>query len=70
MANNGMSKPLFIVILLVLVVNAVISTANVIEDGILLRRVIPAACWIIAAIGWIAGYARRAGRGGDGMRTP
>ena len=43
-------------ILLIFLVNAVFSTVNEIEDGFLLRRVIPAVCWSVATIIWIASY--------------
>ena len=56
MKNGNISKILYIVILFILLVNAVTSTANVIEDDAILRRVIPAVCWSIAAIIWTATY--------------
>lgn len=56
MQDSNISSTLFIVILLVFLVNAIISTANVIEDGASLRRVIPAVWWVIATIIWIASY--------------
>jgi hypothetical protein len=58
MQNSNISRTLFIVILLIFIINVIISTANVIEDGTLLRRVIPAVCWSIATIIWIALYLR------------
>jgi len=58
MQNRHISRTLFIVIMLVFLLNAIISTVNVIEDGALLRRVIPAVCWSIATIIWIASYLR------------
>jgi hypothetical protein len=45
--------------LLFFLLNAVISTANVMEDGALMRRVIPAVCWGVATILWIAAYVRK-----------
>jgi hypothetical protein len=60
MQNGNVSRTLFIVILLILLLNAIISTANVIEDGALLRRVIPAICWSIATVLWVALYSRKA----------
>jgi peptidoglycan/LPS O-acetylase OafA/YrhL len=60
MQNSNVSRTRFIVILLILLLNAIISTANVIEDGALLRRVIPAICWSIAAVLWIVLYPRKA----------
>lgn len=56
MKNGNISKILYMVILLILLVNAVTSTANVIEDDAILRRVIPAVCWSIAALIWTAVY--------------
>ncbi|HEC88865.1 MAG TPA: hypothetical protein ENI52_06085 [Thermoplasmata archaeon] len=46
--NSNISRTFFIEILLIFLLNAIISTANVIEDGALLRRVIPTVCWSIA----------------------
>jgi hypothetical protein len=37
-------------------VNTISSAAKVIEHGAILRRVIPAACWGIATIIWVASY--------------
>ena len=54
MQNSNVSRTLFFVVLLIFILNAIVSTANVIEDGALLRRVIPAACWGIATVTWIA----------------
>jgi fumarate reductase subunit D len=62
MQNSNISKTVFIVILLIFLLNAIISTANVIEDGAILRRVIPAVCWTLAAIIWIASYLRKSQR--------
>jgi uncharacterized membrane protein YtjA (UPF0391 family) len=59
MRSSNISRILFILVLLVLLLNTVISAANAIEDGILLRRVIPAVCWGIASIIWIASYFRK-----------
>jgi hypothetical protein len=56
MKNGNISKILYMVILLILLVNAVTSTANVIEDDAILRRVIPAVCWSFAALIWTAAY--------------
>ncbi len=56
MQNINISRTLFIVIFLIFFLNAIISTANVFEDGALLRRVIPAVCWGIATVIWIATY--------------
>jgi hypothetical protein len=56
MQDNNISRTLFIVILLILLVNTITSAANVIENGAILRRVIPAACWGIATIIWVASY--------------
>jgi hypothetical protein len=56
MQNWHISRTLFIVTMLVFLLNAIISTVNVIEDGALLRRVIPAVCWNIATLIWIASY--------------
>jgi hypothetical protein len=55
----NISRTLFIVILLIFLLNVIISTANVIEDGALLRRVIPAVSWSIATLIWIASYLRK-----------
>ena len=60
MQNRDISRTLFIVILLIFLLNEIISTTNVIEDGALLRRVIPAVSWSIATIIWIASYLRKA----------
>jgi hypothetical protein len=60
MQNSNISRTLFVVTLLIFLLNAIISTANVIEDGALLRRVIPAVCWSIATIIWIASYLGKA----------
>lgn len=56
MQNINISRTLFIVIFLIFFLNAIISTANVFEDGALLRRIIPAVCWGIATVIWIATY--------------
>jgi hypothetical protein len=61
--NRTVSKAVFIVVLLILLINAVVSAASVIEDGVLLRRAVPAACWTIATIAWVAAGGRRASRG-------
>jgi hypothetical protein len=37
-----------------------VSTANLIEDGALLRRVVPALSWILATVIWIAVHLGRA----------
>jgi Flp pilus assembly protein TadG len=60
MQNRGVSRTLFVVILLILLLNAVVSTGNAIEDGASLRSAVPAACWIIATGVWITGGRRRA----------
>ena len=60
MQNNNLSRTLFFVILLIFLLNAIVSTANIIEDGALLRRVVPAVCWSIATIIWMASYLRKA----------
>jgi len=62
MQNIHISRTLSIVILLILLLNAIVSTANVIEDGALLRRVIPAVCWGIATVIWIAIYLSKSKR--------
>jgi len=59
MQNDNISRTLFVVLLLIFLGNAIISTANVVEYGALLRRVIPAACWSIATIIWIASYLKK-----------
>jgi len=56
MQNINISRTLSILILLIFLLNAIVSTANIIEDGALLRRVIPAACCGIATVIWIAIY--------------
>ena len=56
MRRGSVSKTLFVVILLVLLLNATVSTANVVEDGVLLRRLLPAACWIVATVIWVTAY--------------
>ena len=56
MNNEPITKPLFIGILLILILNAAISTGNLIQDGAILRRIIPTASWSIAVIGWIVFY--------------
>ena len=53
MRRGGVSRTLFVVVLLVLLLNAAVTTANVVEDGVLLRRVLPAACWIGATVIWV-----------------
>ena len=57
--NVKISRTLFFVILPIFLVNAIINTANVIEDGAVLQRVIPAVCWSIATIIWIVSYLRK-----------
>lgn len=59
MRDRNISRTLFIVILLILLINAISSTANLIEDGALLRRVIPAVSWSVATIIWIIFYLRK-----------
>jgi hypothetical protein len=44
------------VVLIIFILNAVISTLNVIEDGALLRHVFPAISWSIGVIIWTAAY--------------
>jgi len=56
MQDSNISRTLFIVTLLIFLVNAITSAANVIADGAILRRIIPAACWCIATIIWVASY--------------
>jgi len=58
-ANNNISRTLFIVILLIVLINAILSTANLIEDGVILRRVIPAVSWTIGTIIWIVAYLKK-----------
>jgi hypothetical protein len=60
--NSNISRALFIIILLILLLNAIISTANLIEDGVVLRSVIPAISWVIAATLWIVAYFRNNSR--------
>jgi len=63
MRKRGVSRAVFIVVLLILLLNAVVSTANVIAEGVLLRRAVPAACWIIAATVWGAvGWRQASGK--------
>jgi len=59
MQKSNISRTLFIVILLILLINASLSIANLIEDGALLRRVIPAVSCGIATIHWIGYYLRK-----------
>jgi len=59
MQNKSVSKTRFAAVSVFLFLNAVVSTANVVQDGALLHRVIPAASWIIATVVWIAAYRRR-----------
>jgi hypothetical protein len=51
MKNRNIPRTLFIVILLIFLVNAISSVAKAIEDG---ASFIPAVCWSIASIIWIA----------------
>ncbi|MGD2147762.1 MAG: hypothetical protein PVH41_13785 [Anaerolineae bacterium] len=53
MDRGGVSRNLFVVVLLVILLNATVSTAHVVEDGLLLRRALPAACWIVATVIWV-----------------
>lgn len=59
MNKEYISKPLFIGILLILILNAAISTGNLIQDGAILRRLIPVTSWSIATIGWIVLYYKK-----------
>ena len=61
MLRGGVSRTLFVVVLLVLLLNATVSTANVVEDGVLLRRLLPAACWVLATVIWATAYYRAKG---------
>jgi hypothetical protein len=60
--SSNLSRTLAIVVGLVLLLNAAVSTANVIEDGALLRRVVPALCWILATVIWTAVHPGKAER--------
>jgi hypothetical protein len=64
MHRGGVSRTLFVVVLLVLLLNAAVSTANLVQDGALPRRVIPAACWTLATVIWVTVYLRNAKGGG------
>ena len=59
MQNNSINSTLFVVILLIFLLNTIISSVNVIEDGFLLRRIIPAVCWYIATIILITTFFRK-----------
>ena len=59
MNKDHISKPLFIGILLILILNAAISAGNLIQDGAILRRIIPIISWSIATIGWIVIYIKK-----------
>lgn len=60
MKNSHVSRILFGVILLIFLFNAIVSTANLIEDGAVLKRVVPAISWSVGTIIWIALYFRKA----------
>ena len=59
MNKDHISKPLFIGILLILILNAAISAGNLIQDGAILRRIIPIVSWSIATIAWIVIYIKK-----------
>ena len=59
MNKDHISKPLFIGILLILILNAAISAGNLIQDGAILRRIIPIVSWGIATIAWIVIYIKK-----------
>ena len=59
MQKNNVSRILLIVILLIFLLNEIISTANLIEDGALLRSVIPAVSWSIGVIIWVVYFLRK-----------
>lgn len=59
MMSSRISRTLHIVISLILLVNAIVSILNVVEDGFIIRRAIPAVCWSIATVIWISSYQRK-----------
>jgi len=62
MRNGQVSRTLFMVISLILLVNVIFSIANVVEGGVMIRRVIPAVCWSIATVIWIGSDIRKSKR--------
>jgi hypothetical protein len=54
MQLRNVSSTLFIAVLLILLLNAAVSTANVIEDDAVLQRLAPALRWTAATLIWIA----------------
>jgi hypothetical protein len=46
-------RGLDLIIALIILVNAVLSVMNLIQDGALLRRLIPAVCWSLGFVFWI-----------------
>ena len=59
MRNGQVSRTLFMVISLILLVNVIFSIANVVEGGVMIRRVIPAVCWSIATVIWVGSDKRK-----------
>jgi|GEM_PF-2539718 len=44
----------FLMVLMVIIINALVGIANVAEAGCVLDRMIPAVCWCLAAGNWMA----------------
>jgi hypothetical protein len=54
MKDKAISRNVANLILMIFLLNALMSIANLIQDGAILRRVIPAVGWSIASLIWIA----------------
>jgi uncharacterized RDD family membrane protein YckC len=58
MQRKKLSLPMFLLVLVIFLINAGITTANLITDGPTQSRIIPVVCWFLAAIFWTVAYFR------------
>ncbi|UCH63282.1 MAG: hypothetical protein JSU77_02175 [Fidelibacterota bacterium] len=65
MLKSNINRTLLYVAVLIALVNAIISIANVIEDGAIARRIIPAVCWSLGAIFWSVPLFRKSRKGSN-----
>ena len=52
--NDKISRLFFVAVLMVMLLNAVICTANLLEDGFVFSRFVPAGSWILAILIWVS----------------
>lgn len=52
--NDKVSRLFFVAVLMVMLLNVVICTANLLEDGFVFSRFVPAGSWILATLIWVS----------------